>query len=106
MEKMRKVLHEILEQDLSSGEVLRGARVEAGISQEEIEEITGVKRSNVSALENGRLQMTSHYAEIFAAALDLHPADLLYPNRKLVKSEEMLEIEKKAKEVIKRHAAS
>lgn len=103
---MRKVLHEILDHDLTPGEVLRGARVEAGISQDEMEEITGVKRSNISALENGRLSMTSHYAEIFAAALGLHPADLLYPNRKLVKSEEMLKIEKKAKEVIKRHIAS
>lgn len=105
MEKMRKVLHDILDQDLTPGEVLRGARVEAGISQEEMEEITGVRRSNVSALENGRLQMTSHYAEIFAAALGLHPADLLYPNRKVIKSEEILEIEKRAKKVIKRHAA-
>ena len=106
MEKMRKVLHEILDQDLTSGEVLRGARVEVGISQEEMEEITAIKRSNISALENGRIQMTSHYAEIFAAALGMHPADLLYPNRKVVKSKEILEIEKRAKEVIKRHAAS
>jgi cytoskeletal protein RodZ len=106
MEKMRKFLHEVLDQDLTSGEVLRGARVEAGISQEEMEEITGVKRSNISALENGRLQMTSHYAEIFAAALGIHPADLLYPNLKLVKSNEMLEIEKRAKAVMKKHATS
>ncbi len=106
MKKMRKFLHEVLDQDLAPGEVLRGVRVEAGISQEEMEEITGVKRSNISALENGRLQMTSHYAEIFAAALGVHPADLLYPNRKLVKSKEILEIEKRAKEVMKGRAAS
>ncbi|MBN22239.1 MAG: hypothetical protein CL678_13240 [Bdellovibrionaceae bacterium] len=106
MKKMRKVLHEILNQDLAPGEVLRGARIEAGISQDEMEEITGVKRTNISALENGRLQMTSYYADIFAAALELHPADILYPNRKLVKSEEMLEIEKKAKKIMKRHVAS
>lgn len=104
MEKMRKVLHEILDEELSSGEVLRGARVELGISQDELEEITGIKRSNISALENDRMMMTSHYAEILGAALQVHPADLLYPNRKVTKSDEILKIEKKAAAVIKRHA--
>ena len=51
MENMRKFLHEVLDQDLAAGEVLRGARVQAGISQEEMEEITGIKKSNISALE-------------------------------------------------------
>ena len=106
MEKMRKVLHQILSEELTPGEVLRGARIEAGISQEDMEEITGIKRSNISALENGRMAMTSHYAEIFGAALSLHPADLLYPNRKVAKSEEILKIEKKAKAFIKKHVAS
>ena len=104
MKRMKKVLHEILDEDLSPGEILRGARVEAGISQDEIEEITGIKRTNISALENGRIGMTSHYAEILGAVLKLHPADLLYPNRRIVKSAEILEIEKKADFIIKRRA--
>ncbi len=105
MEKMRKVLHDILDDELTPAEVLRGARIEAGVSQDELEEITGIKRSNISALENERMPMTSYYAEILGAALDLHPADLLYPNRKFVKSKEILKIEKKAKAIIKRHPA-
>jgi transcriptional regulator with XRE-family HTH domain len=104
MKKMRKVLHEILDEELTSGEVLRGARVEAGISQDDMEEITGVKRTNISALENGRISVTSHYAEIFGAVLKLHPADILYPNRRVIKSEEILKIEKKAELVMKKHA--
>lgn len=104
MNKMRKVLHEILDEELSSGEVLRGARSELGISQDELEEITGIKRSNISALENDRMSMSSYYAEILGAALKLHPADLLYPNRKVAKSDELLKIEKKAAAVLKRHA--
>ena len=50
--------------------------------------------------------VTSHDAEIFAAVFKLHPADVLYPNRRVVKSEEILEIEKRAEIVMKRHAAS
>lgn len=103
---MREVLHDLLERDLTSGELLRGARVELGISQEEMEIITGIKRSNISALENDRIRMTSHYAEIFSVALGLHPADLLYPNRKVVKSEELLEIEKRARAFLKKQAKS
>ncbi|GAB4024926.1 MAG: hypothetical protein Fur0010_28140 [Bdellovibrio sp.] len=105
MKKMRKFLHKILDQDLSPGEVLRGARIKAGISQDLMEEITGIKRTNISAIENGRLQMTSHYAEIFAAALGMHPADLLYPNRVHIKSQEILKIEKKAKSLLKKNVA-
>jgi len=104
MEKMRQALYEILGEELNSSEVLRGARIEAGISQEELEEITGIKRSNISALENNRMEMTSHYAEILGAALGMHPADLLYPNRQFLKSKEILEIEKRSQAVIKRHA--
>jgi transcriptional regulator with XRE-family HTH domain len=106
MEKMRKVLHEILGENLTSGEVLRGARIDIGISQEELEEITGIRRSNISALENDRLAMTSHYAEILGAALRLHPANILYPNGFVLKSEEILRIEKKAAAIIKKYAAS
>lgn len=103
MERMSKVLYEILGENLTSGEVLRGGRVECGLSQDDLEEITGIKRSNISALENGRMDMTSYYAEILGAALSIHPADLLYPNRIVRKSKEILQIEKKAAVVIKRN---
>jgi len=96
MKDMRDVLHETLGSDLSAGEVLRGLRVKAGLSQDDLHEVTGVSRSNISALENGRLEMTSHYAMLFGAALKAHPADILFPNGKFQKTAEFLKIEKKA----------
>lgn len=105
MKDMRSVLHDILGEDLTPGEVLRAIRVKAGISQDELQEITGIARSNISALENGRLEMTSHYAMLFGAALKTHPAEILFPNGKFEKTEELLKIEMKAEAVIKRHAA-
>ena len=105
MKNMRKVLDDILGEDLSPGEALRGIRVMAGISQDEMQEITGIARSNISALENERLEMTSHYAMIFAAALRVHPSEILFPNGKFEKTKEILEIEKRAAAVLKKHAA-
>lgn len=104
MKDMRSVLHDILGEDLSPGEVLRAIRVNAGISQDELQEITGIQRSNISALENGRMPMTSHYAILLGAALKTHPAEILFPNGKFEKTKEVLEIEKKAAAVRKRHA--
>ena len=40
MKDMRTVLHETLGSDLSPGEVLRGLRVKAGLSQEDLHEGT------------------------------------------------------------------
>jgi len=46
--------------------------------------------------------MTSAYADIFAAALKAHPADILYPNRKFEKSEELRKVEKRAENIMKK----
>jgi transcriptional regulator with XRE-family HTH domain len=105
MKDMRSVLNEVLGEDLTPGEALRAARVKAGISQDELQEITGVQRSNISALENGRLEMTSHYALLFGTALQVHPAEILFPNGKFQKTQELQKIEKKAAAIIKKHAA-
>lgn len=101
---MRKFLYEILDEDLTPGEVLRGLRIKANISQEQMESITKIRRSNISALENDRLDMTAHYAEIFGAVFDIHPKDLLYPNKNLKKSEEVISVEKRAIEFFKKRA--
>ena len=104
MKEMRSVLNEILGDDLSPGEVLRASRIKSGISQDELEEITDIARSNISALENGRIQMTIHYAIRFAAALKLHPSDILFPNGHVEKSDEIRQIEKRAAALRKRRS--
>jgi len=102
MKPMRPFIQKILAEDLTPGEVLRGLRIEAGISQEQLQDITGIQRTNISALENGRIPMTSAYADIFAAALKAHPADILYPNRKFEKSDELRKVEKRAENLMKK----
>jgi transcriptional regulator with XRE-family HTH domain len=102
MREMRKILHELLDGDLTPGMALRGKRVSLSLSQAELAEITGVNRENISAIENDRIEMTVHYGLLFGVALGAHPSELLFPNKKIRKSEELMKIEKRAKEFLKK----
>jgi transcriptional regulator with XRE-family HTH domain len=41
---MREVLYGLLDEDLSSAEVLRGLRLKMGLSQDQMVELTGIAR--------------------------------------------------------------
>lgn len=94
--RMRDVLNELVPESASPGEMLRAFRKRDGLTLEDMEQITGIRNSNLSAIENDRIAMTQHYAEIFAAALNVRPMMFLYPNGKFEKSPELLKIEKRA----------
>jgi len=97
MRKMRDVLNEISPTPTLPGELIRAVRKKSNITQDALAEVTGLQRSNLSAIENGKLEMTVHYAEILGAALSLHPSTILFPNGYQKKSLEILEIEKRAR---------
>lgn len=94
--KMRDILNELVPEGATSGEMLRSLRKRDGLTLEDMEKITGIRNNNLSAIENDRIDMSQHYAEVFAAALDVHPMVFLYPNGKFEKSSELLKIEKRA----------
>ncbi|NOT77605.1 MAG: helix-turn-helix transcriptional regulator [Bacteriovoracaceae bacterium] len=102
MKEMRRVLENLLGEDLSSGEVLKGLRINKNLSQDELAELTGIQRTNLSALENDRTPMTSYYAEIFSAVFKVHPSEILYPNGYVKKSDDVLKLEKKAESYFKK----
>jgi transcriptional regulator with XRE-family HTH domain len=94
--KMIDVLNELVPEGASAGDMLRALRNREGLTLEEMEEITGIRDNNLSAIENGRIEVSQHYAEVFAAALGVHPMVFLYPNGKFEKSAELRKIEKRA----------
>lgn len=94
--KMIDVLNELVPTKATAGEMLRSLRQRDGLTLAQMEEITGIRDSNLSALENNRIEMSQHYAEVFAAALNVHPMLFLYPNGKFEKSPELKKIEKRA----------
>ena len=106
MKEMREVLYNILDKDLTSGEFLRGLRIKLGLSQEQLAEITKIARPNISGLENNRIAMTPHYAEMFAVIFKVHPADILYPNGYVRKTKEIIQLEKEAKAYLKKRSIS
>lgn len=94
--RMMDVLNELVPEGATSGEMLRALRRREGLTLEQMGEITGIRDNNLSAIENDRIDMSQHYAEVFAAALDVHPMIFLYPNGKFEKSGELRKIEKRA----------
>ena len=96
MKNLRAVLNEVDPRVLTPGDVIRAARNNFNITQDQVCEITGLKKSNLSNLENNKIDFTVHYAEILGAALGLHPSAILFPNGHYGKSKKIKEIEKKA----------
>ena len=105
MKNMRDILNQVAPKDVTPGELVSSVRHRLGITQAELCHITGLRRENLSALENNRIEMTVHYAEIFAAALGLHPSSILFPNGSYEKSKNILAIEKKATNLLKKKIA-
>ncbi len=58
--------------------------------------ILNSKASNLSAIENDKIELTRHYAEILGATLGIHPSSLLFPEGSNYKTKELKAIERKA----------
>lgn len=94
--KMLSILDELVPSKATPGGMLRAFRKRDGLTLENMQEITGILANNLSAIENDRIVMSQHYAEVFGAALGVHPTIFLYPNGSFEKSSELKKIEKKA----------
>lgn len=65
---------------LTPGEALKMLRELQGLTQGDLAKITGISQSNISALESNTRQMGRERAIVFAKALKVHPAVLLFPD--------------------------
>lgn len=99
---MKDILNEIDPTPSTPGKTLRAFRKNFSITLKDLEDVTGIKESNLSALENDRVEMTSYYAERLGAALGIHPSLLLYPEGWIKVTPELAAIEKKAKKLFKK----
>ncbi len=102
MPSFKKLLHEFGADKSSPNESVRIFRKGLGMTLKDVEEVTGIRESHLSAIENGKIEMTQHYAEVFAATFGLHPTALLYPNGEFKKSKELAAIELRARKFITR----
>lgn len=62
---------------LTIGKSLRTLRELRELSQAQLSALTGIPRSTISAIENGRVQLAIEHARLLARALHCHPALLV-----------------------------
>ncbi len=91
----------VLQVESTPGRVVRAFRKNFGITLEELEKITGISQSNLSAIENDKIELGVRRAELLAAALGLEPSVILFPqNREGRLAKELKEIRTRAKRII------
>jgi transcriptional regulator with XRE-family HTH domain len=64
---------------LTTGEVIRMLRELKGWTQQDLGKRSGMNASNISLLENGRVEIGKKRAEQLAKAFDVHPAIIMFP---------------------------
>jgi transcriptional regulator with XRE-family HTH domain len=64
---------------LTTGEVIRMLRELKCWTQHELARRSGINASNISLLENDRIEIGKRRAEQLARAFDVHPAIIMFP---------------------------
>jgi transcriptional regulator with XRE-family HTH domain len=64
---------------LSTGEVIRLLRELKGWTQAELARKSGISATNISLLENEKVDIGKKRAEQLAKAFDVHPAIIMFP---------------------------
>lgn len=76
MSEFRKAKRQV---EVSPGESVRIIRELQEMSQNELAELTGIPQSTISAIERDRVNLGVERAKVFARALQVHPAVLVFP---------------------------
>lgn len=64
---------------VTSGEVIQMLRELKGWTQEHLAQLSGIRASNISLLENNRIEIGKRRAEQLAKAFGVHPAIIMFP---------------------------
>ena len=64
---------------LSTGEVIRMLRELKGWTQTELARLSGISTTNISLLENEKVDIGKKRAEQLAKAFNVHPATIMFP---------------------------
>lgn len=63
---------------MSPGEMIRELRELKEWSQLDLARETGISQTNISAIENGRVEIGKQRAIVIAEALNVHPASIMF----------------------------
>ena len=62
------------------GGVIRSFRRNFRMTQRELAQVTGIAETNISSIENGRIEIGVRRAVLISAAFGIDPASILFPN--------------------------
>ncbi len=63
---------------MTPGEMIRHLRELKELSQLDLTGLTGISQTNISAIENGRVEIGKQRAIVLAKALDVHPGSIMF----------------------------
>ncbi len=94
--KMSDVLLDIDSKPYSVGQMIKAFRKARGFTLKDVEELTSISITHLSSIENDKIDLGIRRAGLLAAALGVHPSDILFPNGNWDKTAEIRKIEKLA----------
>lgn len=100
MSKLKEILLKYDTLPNTLGTTLKVYRKSLNLTLKQVEEITGIPYSNLSAIENDKMDLGLKRAELLAASYGLHPKDILFPSDRWIKSKKIQKIEAKAKKIL------
>ncbi|MEK2645186.1 helix-turn-helix domain-containing protein [Bdellovibrio sp. BCCA] len=102
VQSFKDFLNELDPTPLSPGRTCRAFRTNFDLTLQDVSDVTGIQITNLSALENEKIEMSSYYAEKLAAFFGIHPSLLLYPQGFNKSSEELRAIAKRGQALLKK----
>jgi transcriptional regulator with XRE-family HTH domain len=63
---------------MTPGEMVRNLRELKELSQLDLAKLTGISQTNISAIENERIEIGKQRAIVLAEALDVHPSSIMF----------------------------
>ncbi len=83
--KNKKSLNEAAENIvIPPGELIHELRKLKGWSQLDLARETGISQTNISAIENGRIEIGKQRSIVIAKALNVHPASIMFSDYKAI----------------------
>lgn len=63
---------------MTTGEMVKHLRELKEFSQLDLAKLTGISQTNISAIENNRIEIGKQRAIVLAEALDVHPSAIMF----------------------------
>ncbi len=97
-------LDDLIDGKVTPGKIVRARRESLGLTQKDVSELTGIKTTFLSAVENDKRNLGVDTASKIAAAIGLHPSSILFPDDFNI-DKEIAKIIKKREKLLKNKAA-